>query len=101
MRPLTFDIGGGHFTLDVGAQLIPAVENSAWGGDPSKRYGVVGLLSDAVSGDGVDFILGMAFMERFYTVCAGTKAYICIYLMELFFLQVFDADNKRVGFAYT
>lgn len=81
MRPLTFDIGGGHFTLDVGAQLIPAVENSAWGGDPSKRYGVVGLLSDAVSGDGVDFILGMAFMERFYTV--------------------FDADNKRVGFAYT
>lgn len=81
MRPLTFDIGGNYFTLDVGAQLVPADENSAWGGERSKRYGVIGLLPDAASGNGVDFILGIAFMERFYTV--------------------FDAENTRMGFAYT
>jgi len=83
MRPLAFDIGGNYFTLDVGAQLVPADENSAWGGERSKRYGVVGLLPDVASGNGVDFILGIAFMERFYTVRVGTKIYIYISLMEL------------------
>jgi hypothetical protein len=80
MQSLNFTIGGTVFSMDPAAQLIPQDQNNAWGGQTGVQYGVVANLG-ADSGEGLDFILGQKFMEVFYAV--------------------FDADDNRVGFAYT
>ncbi|KAF9224223.1 acid protease [Gyrodon lividus] len=80
IQPLNFTIGCRVFSMDAAAQLIPTDQNTFWGGDPSKQYGVVTNLG-STSGEGLDFILGQKFMERYYTV--------------------FDTDSNRVGFAQT
>lgn len=54
--------------------------NTAIGGSPDFVYLVVNDLG-APSGEGLDFIDGMTFLERFY--------------------YVFDIANSRVGFATT
>ncbi len=54
--------------------------NTAIGGSPDFVYLVVNDLG-ALSGEGLDFIDGMTFLERFY--------------------YVFDIANSRVGFATT
>ncbi|KAH7917858.1 acid protease [Leucogyrophana mollusca] len=80
MQPLNFTIGGTVFSMDVAAQLIPEDQNTAWGGEAGKQYGVVANLGSN-SGEGLDFIMGQKFMENYYAV--------------------FDTLNSRVGFAYT
>ncbi|KIJ65377.1 hypothetical protein HYDPIDRAFT_110424 [Hydnomerulius pinastri MD-312] len=80
MKSLDFSIGGTVFSMDVAAQLIPTDQNTAWGGVASKQYGVVANLGSN-SGEGLDFIIGQKFMERYYAV--------------------FDTDSNRVGFAQT
>ncbi|KIK92610.1 hypothetical protein PAXRUDRAFT_146921 [Paxillus rubicundulus Ve08.2h10] len=80
MQPLNFTIGCTVFSMDVAAQLIPTDQNTIWGGVESKHYGVLGNLGDP-SGEGLDFIIGQKFIERYYTV--------------------FDTDRNRVGFAQT
>ena len=54
--------------------------NEDLGGVPGKIYLILGDTGD-VSGNGLDFIDGMSFLERFY--------------------YVYDIDNQRVGFAPT
>ncbi|KAG6375312.1 acid protease [Boletus reticuloceps] len=80
MQPLNFTLADRVFSMDVAAQLVPADQNTAWGGVPGKRYGTVGHLSSN-SGQGLDFLLGIKFLERYYSA--------------------FDAHGKRVGFAQT
>jgi len=80
LQPVDFRIGGATFTLEPAAQLIPQDQNEAWGGVPGVQYGYLGPLGSP-SGEGLDFIIGQKFMERFYAV--------------------FDTTNNRVGFAYT
>ncbi|KIJ21176.1 hypothetical protein PAXINDRAFT_107055 [Paxillus involutus ATCC 200175] len=80
MQPLDFAIGGSVFSMDVAAQLIPTDQNTAWGGVGSKQYGILANLGSP-SGEGLDFIIGQKFMERYYAV--------------------FDTDSNRVGFAQT
>lgn len=65
-------IAGKTFTLDVAAQLVPPTQNIAWGGDSGKQYAVVANLGDD-GPDGLGFILGMTFMERYYTVSCGSS----------------------------
>ena len=67
MQPLNFTIGDRVFTMDVAAQLIPKARNTAYCGDPKKQYGVVGKLGEP-SGQGLDFTLGIPFLQRYYTV---------------------------------
>ena len=55
------------FTLDIEAQLLPVWQNTAWGAEPNLQYGYIGPLG-APSGEGLDFIIGQKFMERFYAV---------------------------------
>lgn len=80
MQPLNFTIGGCVFSMDTAAQLIPLDQNAMFGGETSLQYGVITALG-ADSGRGLDFIIGQKFMEKYYVV--------------------FDADDNRVGFAYT
>ena len=82
LRPLTFDIGGRPFTVDAGSQVVPTTENSAWGGDPAKHYSIVGSLGLDV-GDGMNFVLGASFLERFYAVRASAEFRTAYVLMKL------------------
>ncbi|KAF8432236.1 acid protease [Boletus edulis BED1] len=73
MQPLNFTLAD---------RLFPADQNTALGGDPGKRYGTVGSFgNNSRSGEGLDFLLGLKFLERYYSA--------------------FDADGNRVGFAQT
>ncbi|KZT31528.1 family A1 protease, partial [Sistotremastrum suecicum HHB10207 ss-3] len=77
---LDFLIGGKNFSLTPNAQIWPRALNTDIGGTADAIYLIVGDLGTD-SGEGLDFINGMTFLERFYSV--------------------FDTTNNRVGFAST
>ncbi|KAF8141387.1 acid protease [Boletus edulis] len=91
-----FTIADRVFSMDVAAQLIPTDQNTAWGGVSGKQYGVVANLGSN-SGEGLDFIIGQKFMERYYAVSSSSPPGI----HKLTLGQVFDTDANRVGFAQT
>jgi cathepsin E len=66
--------------LTANAQIRPRALNSEIGGVSSNIYLIVNDLGSP-SGEGLDFILGMTFLERFYSV--------------------YDSGNQQVGLAYT
>ena len=68
------------FTLSANAQIWPRALNTDVGGEADKIYLIVGD-SGSKTGSGLDFLYGMTFLERYYTV--------------------YDTANKRVGFATT
>ncbi|EKM61628.1 uncharacterized protein PHACADRAFT_135435 [Phanerochaete carnosa HHB-10118-sp] len=80
LQNLNFDIGGVTYTLTPNAQIWPRSLNSAIGGSSGDIYLIVGDLGSD-SGEGLDFINGQTFLERFYAV--------------------FDTTNKRLGLATT
>ncbi|KAI0634433.1 acid protease [Trametes polyzona] len=80
LESLFFHIGENTFEFTPNAQIWPRVLNSAIGGQPDSIYLIVNDLG-SISGEGLDFIDGMTFLERFY--------------------YVFDIANSRVGFATT
>lgn len=80
LQNLNFDIGGTTFALTPNAQIWPRSLNTAIGGTSGSIYLVVNSLGSS-EGEGLDFINGYTFLERFYSV--------------------FDTTNKRVGFATT
>ncbi|KIP03623.1 hypothetical protein PHLGIDRAFT_233169 [Phlebiopsis gigantea 11061_1 CR5-6] len=80
LKNLDFVIGGVTYTLTPNAQIWPRSLNSYIGGSSSYVYLVVGDLGSD-SGEGLDFIDGQTFLERFYSV--------------------FDTTNQRFGIATT
>jgi cathepsin E len=80
LQSLFFLIGGTNFELTANAQIWPRTLNPDIGGVAGNIYLVVADLGTN-SGEGLDFINGFAFLERFYSV--------------------FDTANKRIGFATT
>ncbi|KAJ3555658.1 hypothetical protein NM688_g2451 [Phlebia brevispora] len=81
LADLVFNIGGTKFALTPNAQIWPRALNSALqGADPNKIYLAVGDLG-LPTGTGFDFVDGMVFLERFYSV--------------------FDTGHNRVGLANT
>ncbi|KAI1786243.1 family A1 protease [Ganoderma leucocontextum] len=80
LRSLLFTIGGTPFEFTPNAQAWPRALNTALGGSPDYVYLIVADLGSH-SGQGLDFINGMSFLERFY--------------------HVYDSANNRVGFATT
>ncbi|EIN03783.1 acid protease [Punctularia strigosozonata HHB-11173 SS5] len=80
LKNLDFVIGGETFTLVPNAQIWPRALNTYIGGSNDWVYLVVNDLGEP-SGNGLDFINGYAWMERFYTV--------------------YDGGANRMGFAKT
>lgn len=80
LKSLFFTIGGTTFELTPNAQIWPRALNSMLGGDADGIYLIVADMGSP-SGQGLDFINGFAFLQRFYSV--------------------YDTGNARVGLAPT
>ncbi|KAI8972443.1 acid protease [Trametes punicea] len=80
LQSLFFTISGTTFEFTANAQIWPRALNTAIGGDANSVYLIIGDLGTN-SGEGLDFINGQVWLERFYAV--------------------FDSGNSRVGFATT
>ena len=72
--------------------------NTELGGDVGKHYGIIGPIGH-FAGDvnDVDFVLGIPFMRKYYTVSSGS----CFEksMLNGHPWQVYDADKRRIGFA--
>ncbi|KAI0356743.1 acid protease [Trametes cingulata] len=80
LESLFFHIGQNTYEFTANAQIWPRALNTAIGGDADSVYLIVADLGSN-SGEGLDFIDGFTFLERFY--------------------NVWDSENSRVGFATT
>lgn len=67
LESLFFDISGTTFEFTSNAQIFPRVFNERIGGDNESIYLIVTDLGSP-SGEGLDFINGLTFLQRFYTV---------------------------------
>jgi hypothetical protein len=80
LKTLDFNINGQTFQLTPNAQILPRALNSALGASANSIFLIVANLGSP-SGSGFDFVNGLSFLERFYSV--------------------YDTANKRVGLATT
>ncbi|KAI0708417.1 acid protease [Earliella scabrosa] len=80
LESLFFHIGDETYELTPNAQIWPRALNTAIGGDDDSVYLIVADLGSN-SGEGLDFIDGFTFLERFYSV--------------------YDATNNQFGLATT
>ncbi|KAG9314123.1 aspartic peptidase domain-containing protein [Chiua virens] len=80
LKNLDFNIGSVAYALTPNGQIWPRSLNTYIGGTSGSIYGIVNSLGTP-SGEGLDFINGQSFIERFYSV--------------------FDTTNSQVGFATT
>ncbi|KAG1802548.1 aspartic peptidase domain-containing protein [Suillus subaureus] len=80
LEDLNFNVGSNTYALTPNAQIWPRALNTYLGGSANYIYLVVNSIGTP-SGEGLDFINGYTFLERFYSV--------------------FDTTNSRVGFATT
>jgi len=80
LQSLFFKIGDVTYELTPNAQIWPRASNATIGGEAGKIYLVTADLGSP-SGQGLDFINGFVFLQRFYSV--------------------FDSGNAQVGFATT
>ncbi|KAI0076323.1 acid protease [Panus rudis PR-1116 ss-1] len=80
LQSLFFNIGGVTYELTTNAQIWPRNLNTTIGGEEGKIYLVTADLGSP-SGQGLDFIDGFVFLQRFYSV--------------------YDTGNAQVGFATT
>lgn len=80
LQSLFFNIGGVQYELTPNAQIWPRTLNSQIGGEEGNIYLIASDLGSQ-SGQGLDFINGFGWLQRFYSV--------------------FDTGNAQVGFATT
>ncbi|KIY46744.1 acid protease [Fistulina hepatica ATCC 64428] len=80
LESMYFTIGDTTFEFTANAQIWPRSLNSQLGGESDKIYLITADIG-TTSGQGLDFINGFAFLQRFYSV--------------------FDTTNSRVGVANT
>ncbi|KAH9057474.1 aspartic peptidase domain-containing protein [Lactarius vividus] len=75
LQSLFFDIGGVQYELTPNAQIWPRVLNTAIGGTEGGIYLIVSDLGSP-SGQGLDFINGFTFLQRFYSVYDVTNSHV-------------------------
>ncbi|KAJ7022713.1 acid protease [Mycena alexandri] len=81
MQSMMFKIGGVEYELTKNAQIWPRCMNNTLGADPSKIYLIFADMGEIDVGDGLCFINGFTFLQRFYSV--------------------YDTAKQQVGFATT
>ncbi|KAG2136371.1 aspartic peptidase domain-containing protein [Suillus bovinus] len=77
---LNFNVGNNTYALTPNGQIWPRALNTYIGGSTNYIYLIINDLGTP-SGEGLDFINGYTFLERFYSI--------------------FDTTNSQVGFATT
>ncbi|KZV63908.1 acid protease [Peniophora sp. CONT] len=77
LQPLVFNIGGTDFPLSANAQIWPRSLNSTLGGEEGTIYLIVADMGSQ-SGQGLDFINGFTFLQRFYSVYDTTNSQVGI-----------------------
>jgi len=80
LQSMFFKIGDVTYEFTANAQIWPRALNATLGGDASKIY-LVAADMGSLSGGGLDFINGFAFLQRFYSV--------------------YDTQGSRLGLATT
>jgi cathepsin E len=80
LKPLIFTVGNRDLEFPANAQIWPRELNALIGGESDYFYLVVNDIG-AISAQGITWICGYSFPERYYTV--------------------FDTTEQRVGFATT
>ncbi|KAH8080682.1 acid protease [Cristinia sonorae] len=73
LESLFFNIGDATFEFTPNAQIFPRALNTAIGGSDDFVYLIVNDIG-SLSGEGLDFIDGMTFQERFFTVFDSTNS---------------------------
>ncbi|KAJ7213858.1 aspartic peptidase domain-containing protein, partial [Mycena pura] len=81
MDSLMFNIGGVQYELTKNAQIWPRCMNSMLGLPPNKIALIFASMGDIGDSDGLCFINGFAWLQRFYSV--------------------YDSTNCKLGFATT
>ncbi|KAJ7079750.1 acid protease [Mycena belliarum] len=81
MKSMFFNIGGVKYELTKNAQLFPRSMNETIGAPNGKICLIFADMGNINVGDGLCFINGYTFLQRFYSV--------------------YDVSNERVGFATT
>ncbi|KAJ6611442.1 acid protease [Mycena sp. CBHHK59/15] len=80
MQSMYFDIGGVKYEFTKNAQIFPRSMNASLGSPEDKICLIIADMG-TLSGQGLDFINGFAFLQRFYSV--------------------YDVSNSQVGIATT
>ncbi|KAF7348291.1 Family A1 protease [Mycena sanguinolenta] len=80
MKSMKFNICGVEYELIPDAQLWPRCQNESIGGSKDKTYCIFASMGE-MENQGLDFINGYTFLQRFYSV--------------------YDTTNSRLGFATT
>nr|VWP01181.1 Transcription regulator [Ganoderma boninense] len=80
LQSMFFNVGGTEYEFTANAQIWPRSLNSTIGGEEGKIYLITADLGSE-SGQGLDFINGFAFLQRFYSV--------------------YDTGNSQLGLAQT
>ncbi|EIW77122.1 acid protease [Coniophora puteana RWD-64-598 SS2] len=73
LQDLNFNIGGTDYPLTANAQIFPRSLNTQIGGDANSIYLIVADIGTE-SGQGLDFIDGYSFLERYYSVYDTTNS---------------------------
>ncbi|KAL4073369.1 aspartic peptidase domain-containing protein [Scleroderma yunnanense] len=81
LQSLFFHIGSVTYEFTPNAQIWPRALNSVLKGDSNKIYLVVVEIPSTGGIDGIRFVNGFSWLQRFYSVC--------------------DSTNGRIGFATT
>lgn len=75
LQSLFFTIGGVAYEVSADAQIWPRALNSKIGGKEGQIYLVVADMGSP-SGNGLDFVNGVAFLQRFYTILDTTNVQV-------------------------
>ena len=81
LQSLFFIVDGISYEINPNAQLFPRTFSPYIGGDAKHLYLIVNNLNSVLHTDSFEYIVGMTFLQRYYSI--------------------YDKDLSRVGFAKT
>ncbi|KAG1826298.1 aspartic peptidase domain-containing protein [Suillus subaureus] len=83
LEDLNFNVGSSTYALTPNGQIWPRALNTYIGGSSDYVYLIVNSIGTP-SGEGLDFINGYTFLERFYSVFDTTNSQVRVYAIAGF-----------------